>query len=56
MKKGIRKLSLHRETLRALTDEALQEAGGGATVRGCASASFCYVCPTTPANTCGCGD
>lgn len=56
MKKGLRKLSLHRETLHALTAEALQNAAGGITVRGCASASFCHVCPTTPANTCGCSD
>jgi hypothetical protein len=53
MKRGIRKLSLHRETLLSLNGESLQEAVGGASLR-CASVSLCHVCATTPANTCGC--
>lgn len=53
MKKGIRKLSLHRETLLSLNAESLQEAAGGASLR-CPSVSLCHVCPTTPANTCNC--
>jgi hypothetical protein len=53
MKKGLRKLSLNRETLLSLNDEALTEAAGGATTL-CASVSLCHVCPTTPAATCRC--
>jgi hypothetical protein len=55
MKKGLRKLSLHRETLLSLNDQALTEAAGGASIF-CPSVSLCHIGPTPPAATCGGGD
>lgn len=52
MKKHLKKkLSLNRETLRALQEERLQEAAGGATVGGsgpktCATSDACTNCST----------
>jgi len=35
MKKSLKKLALHRETLRSLEDGAIQEVVGGVTARTC---------------------
>jgi hypothetical protein len=37
MRKSVKKLALHRETLRALEEGAIQEAVGGVTARTCGS-------------------
>lgn len=37
MKKSLKKLALHRETLRSLEDGAIQEVVGGLTARTCGS-------------------
>lgn len=45
MAEGIKKLSLHKETLRQLTDEDLKSVAGG-------HAPPTYYCPTWPVNDC----
>jgi hypothetical protein len=52
MKKNLKKLALHRETLRALEDGAIREAVGGATARTCGSpcSATCTVYPCVAAS------
>lgn len=44
MKKKIKKLQLHKETLRNMTEGDLKEAVGGVTVRTCETASCDATC------------
>jgi hypothetical protein len=58
MKKGIKKLSLSRETLRNLDDSALSNVGGGNTEQtavcgGCTTRKDCGSCGTIQSN-CAC--
>jgi len=52
MKKSVKKLALHRETLRALEESAIQAAVGGATARTCGSpcSAACTVTPCVAAS------
>jgi hypothetical protein len=52
MKKSVKKLALHRETLRALEEGAIQEAVGGVSVRTCGSpcSATCSVAPCVAAS------
>jgi hypothetical protein len=55
MKKNLKKLALHRETLRALEDGAMQEAVGGISVQSCGSpcSAACTVAPChSPSDAC----
>ena len=47
MKKSLKKLTLHRETLRSLEEGAIQEAVGGVSARTCGSpcSATCTVYP-----------
>lgn len=47
MKKSIKKLRLHRETLRSLTDRSLEKAAGGVSDAGTLCASDCGTCTDT---------
>ena len=51
MRKATKKISLHRETLRTLAGDDLQEAIGGAAGGAFTGVSQCIVCRAT-ANTC----
>ena len=46
MKKNVKKLKLHRETLRALDGRRLQQAAGGGTDSDCMCTDYSAVCPT----------
>ena len=52
MKKNLKKLALHRETLRALEEGAIREAVGGATARTCGSpcSAACTIYPCVAAS------
>ena len=52
MKKSLKKLVLHRETLRALGESAIQAAVGGVSVRTCGSpcSATCTVAPCVAAS------
>ncbi len=52
MKKTLKKLVLHRETLRALEEKAIQEAIGGVSVRTCGSpcSAACSAAPCIAAS------
>ena len=55
MKKNLKKLALHRETLRALEEGAIQEAVGGVSARTCGSpcSAACTVYPcASPSDAC----
>jgi hypothetical protein len=47
MRKSVKKLALHRETLRALAEDTIQKAVGGVTARTCGSpcSATCTVDP-----------
>jgi hypothetical protein len=58
MKKKLKKLALHRETLRALEEGAIREAVGGMSVRTCGSpcSATCSVEPcVSPSDACSFG-
>jgi len=58
MKKNLKKLTLHRETLRALEDGAVQEVVGGLSARTCGSpcSAACTVAPCSePSDACSFG-
>ena len=52
MKKRVKKLALHRETLRSLEEGAIQEVVGGVSVRTCGSpcSATCTVYPCVAAS------
>jgi hypothetical protein len=52
MKKNVKKLVLHRETLRALEESTIREAVGGVSVRTCGSpcSATCTVAPCVAAS------
>lgn len=55
MKKSLRKLALHRETLRSLEDSAIQVVEGGISARTCGSpcSATCTVYPcAAPSDAC----
>ena len=52
MKTSSRKLTLHRDTLRSLTPQALREANGGIINRGTYDCTLVVTCPACP--TAGC--
>jgi hypothetical protein len=55
MKKNLKKLALHRETLRALEEGAIREAVGGVSARTCGSpcSAACTVYPCAePSDAC----
>jgi hypothetical protein len=58
MKKSLKKLALHRETLRALEDGVVQAAVGGLTARTCGSpcSAACTINPCAePSDACSFG-
>ena len=55
MKKSLKKLSLHRETLRSLEEGAVREVVGGVSVRSCGTpcSAACSVAPCVgPSDNC----
>jgi len=56
MKKKIKKLELHRETLRNLTEHNLKEVAGGRTARTCETFTCDATCDCSlpPTFVCGC--
>jgi hypothetical protein len=55
MKRNVKKLALHRETLRALGESAIQEAVGGVSARTCGTpcSATCTVYPCAePSDAC----
>jgi hypothetical protein len=52
MKKSVKKLTLHRETLRSLEESTIQAAVGGTTARTCGSpcSAACSVYPCVEAS------
>ena len=52
MKKSVKKLTLHRETLRTLEESTIHAAVGGATARTCGSpcSATCTVAPCVAAS------
>jgi hypothetical protein len=55
MKKNVKKLALHRETLRALEESAVQGVAGGVSARTCGSpcSADCTVVPcVAPSDAC----
>ncbi len=58
MKKNLKKLALHRETLRSLEEGAIQVAVGGVSARTCGSpcSATCTVAPcAAPSDACSFG-
>ncbi|MEA2604175.1 MAG: hypothetical protein QOF89_5167 [Acidobacteriota bacterium] len=55
MKKGLKKLTLNRETLRMLDPDHLRQAAGGVVVGTDNSCNGQYTCNETVCGTCSCG-